>query len=255
MASPSATLTAIGADMPATSLDEVLAAAELTTRVDRKYIVPHAMIHEVVACVTGAASSDLHVLEIDGRRSSLYETVYFDTPNRQSYLGAAYGRRRRFKVRTRTYLDSDRCQLEVKLNGGRGESAKVALAMPSRDRGRITAEGYAFISEHLPVTLDGPLHPAVTTRYRRMTVVDYAGTARITCDTDLSMEAPDGRVACLDAAVVVETKSSGPPTMFDRVLWRHGCRPAPISKFAVGMALLVPGLPANKWHRTLNRPS
>ncbi|MEO8697895.1 MAG: molecular chaperone, partial [Acidimicrobiales bacterium] len=53
--------------------------------------------------------------------------------------------------------------------------------------------------------------------------------------------------------LLVETKSTGAPTVADRVLWAAGERPVPISKFGVGMAALNPGLPANKWNRTLRR--
>jgi hypothetical protein len=46
------------------------------------------------------------VLEIDGARSFAYDSTYFDTPDLDAYLLAATRRRRRFKVRTRTYVDS-----------------------------------------------------------------------------------------------------------------------------------------------------
>jgi hypothetical protein len=52
---------------------------------------------------------------------------------------------------------------------------------------------------------------------------------------------------------LVETKSTGAPTVADRLLWSAGERPVTISKFGVGMAALNPHLPANKWNRTLRR--
>ena len=59
------------------------------------------------------------------------------------------------------------------------------------------------------------------------------------------MSAPD--------LLVVETKSAGPTTALDRALWAQGARPVSISKYAVGMALLDPTLPAHKWTRVLRR--
>jgi hypothetical protein len=59
---------------------EALAAAELQTRIDRKYLVaPDAFVRLV------ADLADSHrVLEIDGRRTFRYESVYFDTPGLDS---------------------------------------------------------------------------------------------------------------------------------------------------------------------------
>lgn len=53
--------------------------------------------------------------------------------------------------------------------------------------------------------------------------------------------------------LVVESKSAGPATPVDRLLWRNGIRPARISKYCVGLAALDPALPANRWNRTLRR--
>ena len=50
---------------------------------------------------------------------------------------------------------------------------------------------------------------------------------------------------------VVETKNPATPSPADRALWDAGHRPARISKYATGMALLHSELPANRWYRTL----
>ena len=55
------------------------------------------------------------------------------------------------------------------------------------------------------------------------------------------------------ALAIVETKTPAAPSAADRWLWAAGHRPAVISKYATGMALLHPELPANKWHRVLTR--
>ncbi|NTW42371.1 MAG: VTC domain-containing protein, partial [Cellulomonadaceae bacterium] len=101
-------------------LAEVQELADLQTRVDLKYLVPPELVEQLTAdLLTGA-----EVLTIDGQTAFGYESVYFDTPDLDGYLDAAHQRRRRFKVRTRTYLDSGGCVLEVKTRGGRGETVK-----------------------------------------------------------------------------------------------------------------------------------
>ena len=52
---------------------------------------------------------------------------------------------------------------------------------------------------------------------------------------------------------VVETKNPSTASPTDRLLWRRGHRPARISKYATGMALLYANLPTNRWNRTIKR--
>lgn len=96
------------------------------------------------------------------------------------------------------------------------------------------------------------LAPAVTTRYTRATLlVGQVGT-RATIDTDVSAIAPDGRLVHLDGMAIVESKSTGPPSPVDRLLWSLDHRPVRVSKFGTGLAALFPELPSNKWHRALH---
>lgn len=231
------------------TLDDVARLASLQTRIDRKYVVPPALFGSLVAALGGRMA----VLEIDGVRDFRYESVYFDTPALDSYRGAAHGRRRRFKVRTRGYLDAGMCVLEVKTRSGRGETVKHRMPYSPADRARLTAEGLAFVAEHAGLDAPERLSPVLTTSYRRRTLVDLAGGSRLTCDAGLACTSVDGRSAALAGRLLVETKSPGPPTGPDRFLWQAGCRPATFSKFCVGLAALHPDLPANRWHRALQR--
>ncbi len=77
------------------------------------------------------------MLEIEGLRCFRYESVYFDTPDLAAYHQAATGRQNKFKVRTRTYVDSAECVLEVKTRGGRGETIKERTSYLLSDRERL----------------------------------------------------------------------------------------------------------------------
>ena len=96
------------------------AEAELQTRVDRKYLVPLSEL----AGVIDALPAGTRVLDLGGERSLRYASQYFDTPRLDSYFGAVHGRRRRFKVRARSYLDSGGAFLEVKTRGARSATVK-----------------------------------------------------------------------------------------------------------------------------------
>ena len=273
-----------------TTLAELNSAAGLLTRVDRKYLVPLTCAQNLVDGLAPHA----RVLAIDERRRFSYTSTYFDTPGLEAFMLAARKRRRRFKVRTRTYLDSGLCFLEVKTCGARGSTVKRRMGYHADDASRLTGPGRAFVAACLAgagVTgsaaareVAAALRPVLTTTYERTTLHLPRAEARATIDTALTWRrlgpaAPTGssagtvvgvpmspqalRPAHLAAAInegepvsvadiaVVETKNPATPSPADRALWEAGYRPTRISKYATGMALLHPELPANRWYRTL----
>ena len=276
--------------LPTTTLAELNSAAGLLTRVDRKYLVPLTCAQNLVDGLAPHA----RVLAIDERRRFSYTSTYFDTPGLEAFMLAARKRRRRFKVRTRTYLDSGLCFLEVKTCGARGSTVKRRMGYHADDASRLTGPGRAFVAACLAgagVTgsaaareVAAALRPVLATTYERTTLHLPRAEARATIDTALTWRrlgpaAPTGssagtvvgvpmspqalRPAHLTAAIsegepvtvadiaVVETKNPATPSPADRALWDAGYRPTRISKYATGMALLHPELPANRWYRTL----
>lgn len=237
--------------LPAIGLAELDAVAPLLTRRDRKYIVPADTAARLVMALRGRC----RVLEIEGRRHFRYESVYFDTPERSSYLGAARRRSRRYKVRTRAYLDTGRCALEIKTRGTHGQTIKQQHDHPVDGRGRLDVEAQEIIRACPLIGEQGAaLEPALTTRYTRITLLLDGTEARVTIDTGMEAEAPDGRVIALPGMVIVESKSAGPPSRADRLLWSLGHRPTRLSKFCTSLALLFPDLPSNRWTRALDQP-
>jgi len=253
----------------AVGLDALVGEAELLSRTDRKYLVPLADTVRMLERLDSRA----RVLEIDGRREFAYDSVYFDTPERLSYRLTAQRRRRRFKLRTRSYIDTGGAFLEVKTKSGRGATVKERMPYDPADRGRLTPEGRAYLAERLSrqghdAALVERLRPVLVSRYRRATLLLPQGS-RLTVDTELRwIAAADaasagsgagsgsgtGRRLHLDGYAIIESKSVGPAGEFDRALWRLGYRPGGLSKFGTGTAALHPELPSNKWARQLRGP-
>jgi hypothetical protein len=235
------------------SLKELNALAELQTRVDRKYFVPAGIFRKLIAELT----DELQVLEIDGRRTFGYESVYFDTPDLTTYRAHLQRRRQRFKARTRTYTDSGLCMFEVKLTGSRGETVKERVPHPVGHGTQLTVDAVA----HLRTTLgqafrqDLPpeMGPTLATTYRRTTFVSRNGECRLTCDVELLCRNARHEVRDTGTHVLVESKSSGPGSAPDRILRELGVRPAAVSKYCVAVAALHPELPSNPWQQTLRR--
>ena len=243
-------LTEIVARLRPATLVETVEAAELQTRFDRKYVLPPS----AVASLVRELGNEIQALQIGQERCAAYESVYFDTPDRHSYRGANTERRRRWKVRTRTYAESGECMLEVKTRDAHGQTAKERMPHAVGAGRHLTNAALAFIAERVRLPDQGrELSPVLTTRYRRATLLDRAAGVRLTIDTDLVCTATNGNAISLSDHLLVETKSTGAPTAADRLLWSAGFRPMAISKFGVGLAGTDPTLSANRWNRPLRR--
>ena len=84
------------------------------------------------------------------------------------------------------------------------------------------------------------LAATLATRYRRVTLAAREGGERVTIDLDVAMESMDRReVALRDDMALVETKTDGDDGTFDAVLTSMRCEPTSISKYRLGVGLLV----------------
>lgn len=244
------------------SLDEMTADAALLTRVDRKYVVPVSSASALLEDLQRGSDAP-RVLEIDGLRDMAYRSVYFDTPDLLSFRLAALGRRRRFKLRTRSYLDTGSTYLEMKTRGARGTTQKDRDAYAGAPPDSLTPAArdeiaLALDAIGISATRADDLDFRLRTRYRRATLL-WSGrggvpASRATVDLDLEWLDADGGGFVLPRFAIVETKSPGQAGVLDRALWRAGHRPQRISKYATGLAALHGDLPRNRWARVLAGP-
>ncbi|MCZ2836582.1 polyphosphate polymerase domain-containing protein [Modestobacter sp. VKM Ac-2985] len=244
---PDAVLRSV-ADLTTVGLAELVDRAALQTRVDRKYLLTVTAAEAVVAGL--AEAEQLRVLAEGEQRAFCYASQYLDTPELTGFHLAARGRRRRFKVRVRTYLDSGDSFLEVKTRGSRGQTVKERTPWTGGDDVFVDDVLQRAGIEQVPAAA---LRPTLCTGYLRTTLLLPATESRITVDTGLTWSLPGGRAVALPGMAIVETKSGAAASAADRHLWRHGHRPCRISKYGTGLAALRPGLPANRWHPVLSR--
>ncbi|RLP11669.1 VTC domain [Propionibacterium australiense] len=236
-------------------LDELNDTAALQIRVDRKYLVPPGVLTRLLEELPPRTC----VLTIAGRQSFTYDSTYFDTDALDSFHMTAYRRKRRWKIRERSYLDTGTSWLEVKTRRGE-HTVKERIEVTGRQLNqwgdaeqRMIAEALGRAGVNTVPLID--LRPALDTRYRRMTFLDPSSRARLTLDQGLTWRDEfTRRTGQLGQTIVVETKSPGAtPSDADRLLWQLGHRPARFSKYATGMAFLHDDLPHNTWHRAMGR--
>jgi VTC domain len=226
--------------MAALSLDDMDARAALRRRVDTKYVVGREALGGVVA----RAADDYQVLEIDGRRAFAYESVYFDTPDLRCFADHVDDVRPRFKSRSRRYRDTGACFFQVKVKDEADTTRKRQRPYDPADHGRVTDEAWRFLDETLrELAQQGApedLAATLATRYRRVTLAAREGGERVTIDLDVATESMDDREAALrEDMALVETKTDGEAGMVDGLLSSIGCEPTSISKYRLGVGLLV----------------
>ncbi|MDR1355427.1 MAG: VTC domain-containing protein [Propionibacteriaceae bacterium] len=245
--------------LPSVNLQTLNATAELLNRRDRKYLVPTAVLEEVLLEVGTTAA----VLSVAGRYQTRYHTTYFDTADWLSYRLSATKRRRRFKIRLRAY-ESDTRYLEVKTNGSRGRTQKNRWLLPNNCAICDVFDAATGLAEPVQRCLDErnitspPLeyfHTVLQVQYNRSTLL--LGSSRATIDSNLKLGKPGYPLvsvvdSTITAPVIVETKTLGATTVLDRALWARGFRPIALSKFAAGVAHIY-GFPGNRWHRLLTK--
>ena len=176
--------------LPAVGLEEVVSQAALLDRVDVKYVVAV----DCFAALVERLAATHAVLEREGDHAFPYRTTYFDTADLVTYRAHLQRRRRRYKCRTREYVDSGIVAFEVKLKGARGRTVKHRMPYERAWRDDVTPSAAAFVREtvehaygHEPV---GRLQPSLAVTYNRITLVTR--DERLTCDFDVRFRAPDG---------------------------------------------------------------
>ena len=220
-------------------LDRLDAAAALRDRVDVKYVIPLDAFAALAARLLATHSA----LEIDGRRAFAYRSRYFDTPELRMFRDHMQQRRRRYKCRSREYLDTGAYAFEVKLKGLRGRTVKHRM---EHDGHELSEAAISFLRDCLDRAYgrapDPALRPALDVSYTRVTLAAPELGERVTCDFDVAFSGPGGVAGRLaEGMAIVESKSARGDARADGVLRRLGLRPQPAcSKYCLGVALTRP---------------
>lgn len=234
-------------------LREVVEDAARLIRVDRKYLVGR----DLAATFLRSLPDTFRLLHVDGRSATTYSSIYFDTADLDACRDHVQRRRRRWKVRSRVYVEDRLCRIEVKTKDGRGVTVKSVADSCATRHGRLDGPEREFVTTTLaglglPVDADA-LAPSMSVDYRRVTLADTRQGLRVTLDWGVECRLVDGRVRLDEDFVLVETKGVSRPSDADRSLLALGARPRPFSKYASAVSLLREDISDNDVRRLLGR--
>lgn len=178
-----------------------LEAEGLLARHDTKYLIPETLLPGLLA----GLEPFCRILDIRGRRSFGYDSLYLDTPDRDLFKAHHQGKVKRSKARWRIYRDTGACFFEVKYK----TSPEVTVKTRREARG-----GPAMALDPVQKAMLGamsklPLEPVLWVRYDRITLMALDHSAKFTIDTGLEFVGPWHSVS-LAGLVVAEAKTHGP---------------------------------------------
>jgi hypothetical protein len=217
---------------PATlaQLDDV----SLLDRFDTKFLLTESQLVSVLPSL----ARDYRVLDIEERRLHRYRTLYFDTSNLDLYRQHLAGRAIRHKVRSREYVDTGLSFFEIKSKTVARRTVKHRFATPEFLTD-LTSDAHAFVTSHLPSDAR-TLQPTLRNQFLRVTLVGKRCAERLTLDVNVQFDC-DERTAILPGIAIVELKQSttNEASPFLQAMHAAQIRPTSISKYCVGVGLLV----------------
>ncbi len=238
---PKKTLSQLFGKFNSISLEETNKKAKMLKRFDNKYVINRINFESFLEFL----HEDFSILEIEGIREFSYSSCYYDDKKYQCYFDHQQGKRRRFKVRTREYLDSGLLFFEVKLKGLRGQTDKHRMSSPFFSAAEIKAKELELLTNAYETNYGKKytyhLIPSLIVNYKRCTLVSKYGGERVTIDFRLDFSPfndKSERVQIGDNFIIVETKSADGKGLADKVMKHLGIRQAEkCSKYCLGLNL------------------
>ncbi|MBA4241690.1 MAG: transporter [Sphingobacteriaceae bacterium] len=196
------------------------------------------------------AKNYYRILSVEGNRISRYKTLYFDTQDFDLYNEHHSGKLNRYKIRHRTYVESNIGFLEVKFKNNKGRTLKTRIKeveVPELNTGKA----FEFLKKMLPFD---PLIllPKIWINYSRITLVNKTSAERLTLDLNLEFE-KNGKKQILDQLVIAEVKQdSKVASPFISIMRNKHIRQGSISKYCFGIASSYSEVKKNNFKQKLS---
>jgi hypothetical protein len=214
---------------------------KLMNRTDTKFLLTLDQLKSILKEV----QPDYRVLTIEDRALNSYETLYYDTHDFLFYRRHHSGKKNRYKIRKRKYVESNLTFLEVKFKTNKDRTIKDRTKLQTIEENLEQVE-LDFIENE--THLDLSFEPKLWNSFQRITFVSLEIPERITIDLDLKFK-NDQREIVWDSVVIAEVKQErqNRHSPFMIALKKRLIRQESVSKYSLGAAMLYPGLKSNSF--------
>lgn len=235
-------------EVPSLSLEELSEVALLNRR-DTKFILSEEALPKLI----DSLAKSYRVLDIDSCREFRYQTIYYDTDDLNCYHQHHNGRKKRFKVRSRKYLDTSIQFDEVKCRAGTGDTVKHRLSREVPFKSGIETSFADLITDKTVLEPEKLKH-SVEVFYSRTTFASPELGRRITIDRDLRANGDSGEVS-FPGLIIAELKTPPGQEKYSaiREMRMPGIRRTGCSKYCLSVALLHQNIRKNMFKPKIRR--
>lgn len=190
------------------------------------------------------------LLEVNGINLQRYESPYFDTENFSLYTHHQNGKKNRYKIRFRNYMDSNLCFFEIKHKNNKSRTIKHRLKTNHMDLDAVVKN---FLLEKIPL-LKSLLQKILIVNYSRLTFVNISSCERVTIDLSLSFKNNRSQKDFSNLVIAeVKQDKSTLTSAFIKVMHQQKIIEGGISKYCLGIASLYNQVKTNHFKEKLNR--
>lgn len=225
---------------------EKMSQVALLDRIDTKFIFHRDKLNDILL----EAKKNYRVLEINKLQYSDYETSYFDTENYKFYHDHHNQRGSRYKVRTRSYVNSDLHFFEIKHKSNQGRTIKSRVQIPCHES---IIEGEAAKLLHKKVGISSELlKKTIQINCKRATLVNKQLTERVTIDFDMKYFIDDEWHTFPEVVIVEVKQNKTSDSLFLNIMREKHIRSESLSKYSFGVANFITGIKKNNFKTQLS---
>lgn len=217
--------------------------AKLMKRVDTKFVVNQ----NILQVILSQCSEYYDVLQINNERNLNYETYYYDTPDFQMYTTHHNGKKNRYKIRIRKYVETDNNFLEIKFKNNKSETLKNRISLNEPNFTFSDKEG-KFIKKNSIYNID-ELELKSTNIFNRITLVHKYNVERVTIDNNITFISTNDKQVLMKNLSIIEIKQEkfNLNSEIMQLLKNNHIRPFRISKYCTATTILNPQLKNNSF--------
>jgi VTC domain len=218
---------------------------KLLNRVDSKFIFNTSTLHHCLQNLYG----EYRILEINDKRYSDYQSLYYDSVNFDLYKSHQNGKLNRYKVRFRKYDENGPCYLEIKLKSNRGRTIKERKKVPLIEK-VLSENSIEYIQKNSEIRVD--LEAKVWSFFKRITLVGIHYKERLTLDFELAFGAGN-KIESLSNIAIAELKQDNynRNSPFAQMMKSSFVRPKSMSKYCIGSILIHKEIKQNNFKELL----
>lgn len=179
-----------------------------------------------------------------------YETKYFDTYQRDTFLMHHKGKFPRYKIRTRTYLDTNDQFVEVKFKNNKGLTEKYRNKLIEVDNLFMQPDVISFLNSHKIHDLES-LQESLLVNYQRISLKHKQINERITLDFNLTFSGNQKKTLLEDIVIVEVKQEKKYISSAVEILKSFNKRSISMSKYCYGISSTDPSIKHNNFNPLL----